>query len=208
MNLKESYRYQNFLSHLLDAAAASIRDRDHATITTRTHLRSKVNPTAPDVVETVQPADTFSPNDQIITFLHWLITEREKLSTAISAAKSSLDFNIDAAIEANKFRQTTIAAIRSMLRYTPGESTTQGRDYKFNNEGNQMPYYYDIEVKTELNYSLAEAKESVRILTTMADETSARIDAALVNTTVDYTPPFNVNDTFEDVMQMFAALPV
>lgn len=36
-----------------------------------------------------------------------------------------------------------------------------------------------------------------------ADKTSAAIDFVKVNTTVDYTPVFDVNDSFEDVMNTF-----
>ena len=36
-----------------------------------------------------------------------------------------------------------------------------------------------------------------------ADKTSADIDAAMINTAVDYTPIYNVNDSFDDVMAEF-----
>jgi hypothetical protein len=36
-----------------------------------------------------------------------------------------------------------------------------------------------------------------------ADEVSAALDLAVVNTPVSYTPPFDVNDTFADVFEDF-----
>ena len=36
-----------------------------------------------------------------------------------------------------------------------------------------------------------------------ADKTSSEIDAAKVNTKVEYAPVFDVNDSFEDVMNAF-----
>ena len=36
-----------------------------------------------------------------------------------------------------------------------------------------------------------------------ADKTSAEIDAAMINTQVEYDAPFDVNDSFEDVMTEF-----
>ena len=45
----------------------------------------------------------------------------------------------------------------------------------------------------------------MRELLSKADKTSAEIDAAMINTTVSYTPPFNVNDSFEDAMEAFVA---
>ena len=41
MNLKESFRYQNFLDMMMRAASASIQQRDHCLKVTKTHLRSK-----------------------------------------------------------------------------------------------------------------------------------------------------------------------
>ena len=39
-----------------------------------------------------------------------------------------------------------------------------------------------------------------------ADKTSSEIDAAKVNTKVEYTPVFDVNDSFEDVMNAFLGM--
>lgn len=40
---------------------------------------------------------------------------------------------------------------------------------------------------------------------TAADTNSTLIDMALINTKVDYEPKFDVNDSFEDVMESFIA---
>ena len=160
------------------------------------------NPDVQDVVETVE-VDAFFENDVVIAFIKWLVGEREKLTKAIGAAKASIGFDIDAAIETNKFRQTASNSIKTMLRYMPSKRTEQGRDYKFNVEGNQMPYIYDIEVVSEEAYDKNGAKAAMRALITEADKVSADIDAALINTRVEYEPVFDVNETFEDVMTEF-----
>ena len=46
MNLKEAFRYQNFLDRVFGAAAISIQVRDHCLTQTREHLCNKVNPDA------------------------------------------------------------------------------------------------------------------------------------------------------------------
>ncbi|MBQ8000208.1 MAG: hypothetical protein IJ298_03200 [Ruminococcus sp.] len=135
----------------------------------------------------------------------WLVQEREKLTTAIGAAKASIGFDIDAAIETNKFRQTVNGSIKNMLRYTPTKRVEQGRDYKFNVEGNQTPYIYEIEVVSEEAYDKTGAKTLMREMISKADEVSAAIDAAMINTKVDYEPVFDVNETFDDVMTDFLA---
>ena len=204
MNLKESFRYQNFLDMMMRAASASIQQRDHCLKVTKTHLRSKANPDASDVTETVE-GEVFFANDDVVAFMAWLVKEREKLTTAIGAAKASTGFDIDAAIETNKFRQTVNGSIKNMLRYTPTKRVEQGRDYKFNVEGNQTPYIYEIEVVSEEAYDKTGAKTLMREMISKADEVSAAIDAAMINTKVDYEPVFDVNETFDDVMTDFLA---
>lgn len=204
MNLKESFRYQNFLDMMMRAASASIQQRDHCLKVTKTHLRSKANPDASDVTETVE-GEVFFANDDVVAFMALLVKEREKLTTAIGAAKASIGFDIDAAIETNKFRQTVNGSIKNMLRYTPTKRAEQGRDYKFNVEGNQTPYIYEIEVVSEEAYDKTGAKTLMREMISKADEVSAAIDAAMINTKVDYEPVFDVNETFDDVMTDFLA---
>jgi len=189
---------------MMRAASASIQQRDHCLKVTKTHLRSKANPDASDVTETVE-GEVFFANDDVVAFMAWLVKEREKLTTAIGAAKASIGFDIDAAIETNKFRQTVNGSIKNMLRYTPTKRVEQGRDYKFNVEGNQTPYIYEIEVVSEEAYDKTGAKTLMREMISKADEVSAAIDAAMINTKVDYEPVFDVNETFDDVMTDFLA---
>lgn len=116
MNLKESFRYQNFLDMLMRSASVSITSKDHCLVTTKTHHYNKANPEAEDVEETIS-VDEFFPNDTVIAFMKWLVEEREKLTKAIGAAKASVGFDIDAAVATNKFRQEINSSIKNMLRY-------------------------------------------------------------------------------------------
>jgi len=202
MNLKESFRYQNFLDENMKEAKYSLLESEHCLTTTKTHQRNKANSEAEDITEVVE-VDEFFPNDAVLAFMVWLVAEREKLTTAINNAKASLDFCLDAAVEANKFRQNVSGAVQSMLRFVATKRIEKGRDYKFNVEGNQTTYYYDIETTTKEAFDRAKSKTIMRELITKADEISAKIDMAMINTKVDYKPQFDVNDTFEDVMTEF-----
>lgn len=202
MNLKESFRYQNFLDEKLKEARYSLTDGEHCLTTTKTHLRNKANSEAEDITEVVE-VDEFFPNDDVLSFMVWLVAEREKLTTAIANAKAGLNFCLDAAIEANKFRQSIGSSVQQMLKFNPTKRVEKGRDYKFNVEGNQMAYIYDIETTTEEAFDRVKSKTTMRELVSKADEVSAQIDLAMINTKVDYEPKFDVNDTFEDVMTDF-----
>ena len=202
MNLKESFRYQNYLDRLMTEASASLIARDHCIKVVKNHLKSKANPEATDKEEVVARGDFFS-NDHVMALMLWLIDERKRLTEAINCAKGGLDFDLDAAIESNKFRQTASNAIKTMLRCTPTTRTASERDYKFNVEGNQMPYVYDVEIIESDDYNRTAAKRLLRDIVITADKNSADVDAAMVNTRVEYEPRFDVNDSFEDVMASF-----
>lgn len=202
MNLKESFRYQNFLDRLMQEACGSIQCGNHALKITKVHNKTKANPDATDLSEVIEVEDFF-PNDDVIRFIEWLIVEREKLTKAISAAKIAVGFDIDAAVETNKFRQQANQAVKRMLSYRVGKRTERGQDYKFNAEGNQMPYYYEIDVISAEAYDKAKSKEFMRKVIIEADKTSADIDSAMINSSVDYHARFDVNESFDDVMADF-----
>ena len=204
MNLKESFRYQNFLENMMAEAGSSLTSREHSLAVTKRHLRNKSNYEAQDMVETVDVGE-FYMNDDVLSFMLLLVEERQKLTNAIGRAKASVGFDIDAAVETNKFRQTVAARTKAMLRFVSSKRTEQGRDYKFNVEGNQTPYLYEIEVETTEAFDRGRAKSVVREIMLQADKASAEIDSALINTQVEYEPPFNVNDSFDDVMEEFLA---
>ena len=65
MNLKESFRYLNFLDKMLESARMSVNDPSHCLKTTKTHLKKTANPEAENVVEVVE-VDNFFETDMVI----------------------------------------------------------------------------------------------------------------------------------------------
>lgn len=202
MNLKEAFRYQKFLDSMMIEASASVTRRDHCLKTKKIHHYNSVNPDVQDKEEVVE-TDFFYANDDVLNFMRWMIEERYNLSHAISVAKSTIKFDIDAEIETNKFRQKTYNSIKSMTKYQPNKRIEQGRDYKFNVEGNQTPYFYEVETTTERAYNEEAAKRLMKAIIATSDEVSSSIDVAMTTTEVDYTPIFDVNDDFNEAMVEF-----
>ena len=173
MNLKEAFRYQKFLDRMMYAACSSIQRDEHCILTKKTHLRSAANPDTEDITEVIE-TEPFVNNDTVIEFIKWLIEQKEQLSTEIGNAKKSIEYtDIDAAIEAN------------------------------NAEGNQLSYYYKIDVSEEEMFDRVSDKSIQRELLTTADNVSAAVDAYMINTTVDYNPVYSVNESYDDVIAMF-----
>ena len=129
------------------------------------------------------------------------IEAKQALTEAISIAKSALDFDMDAAVESNKFRQSANSALKRVIQGNkPYERTERDSDYKFNAEGNQTPYYYEVEVVAEEMFDKTKVRSVAKDLISAANELSAKIDSAMVNTVVDYEPVFDVNDSFDDII--------
>ena len=68
MNLKEAFRYQNFLSSLLHTAGYEIVKKEHCLKTTNRHLIKEANPELENKEEVVKTED-FIPNDVVIRFM-------------------------------------------------------------------------------------------------------------------------------------------
>lgn len=203
MNLKEAFRYQNFLSSLMTSARAHIVMEDRCLKTTKRHLIRESNPDADDKEEVIACED-FVSNDTVLRFMKWIIDERYKLTRAIGLAKTKAGMDIDADIETNKIRQTACESIKRMLQYTTAKKTETGKAYKFNAEGNQSPYYYTIEVETTEAFDRDKAKDLMYEIIAESDKKSSEIDSALINTVVDYEPVYSVNLSYDDIVRKFA----
>lgn len=205
MNLKEAFHYQTFLNSLMEIATVRVGRSGSALRITKKHLKSKANPEARDVDEVVEP-DGYVPVDAYIAFMGKAIEAKQALTEAISNAKRGLDFDMDAAVESNKLRQSANSALKRVIQGNkPYERTERDSDYKFNAEGNQTSYYYEVEVVAEEMFDKSKVRSTAKELITEANDVSAKVDAAMVNTMVDYTPIFDVNDSFDDIIAEFAA---
>jgi hypothetical protein len=171
-------------------------------IVTKNHLRSKANPDAVDEVM-VEIVEDFYPNDKVVKFLVWAVNEKEVLARLISNAKTSADFDLDSSVSSNRQRKELIKSINWLLAKKESKTKEYGTDYKFNVEGDQISYRYEIEVERKENFNRTELKATVKQLNSVCDEVSSKIDEFLINTTLDYTPKFDVNSSFDDVMESF-----
>lgn len=202
MNLKESYRYANFLEDLLDSAKNYLGRDDFVTTTKEDHLRSKANKDAEDelgVVVAKQIDVDFTPN-QVIDFIVKVVNEKEKLFTAIADAKSTTEINIDNAISLNKRKQSIISTFQMLAKRKPKETQTTGRDYKFDINGEQKPYNYNINRITSIDYDRNTVKNLIKKYRKECDEISSKLDEIDITTQVNFTPLFDVNDSFEDLV--------
>lgn len=201
MNLKESYRYANYLDGLLGTAYTYLRNKGFVTTTVEEHLRSKANPDAEDeCIEVKKPYDVYFTPNQIVDFVVKIINEKDKLFSAIANAKAGTEINIDNSIAMNKKKQGFINILNTMANIKSSESQSTGRDYKFDINNEQKPYTYIVNSKTSIDYDRNSIKGLIKKYNKECDKISSKLDEIEITTIVDFTPAWDVNDNFEDLV--------
>ena len=201
MNLKESYRYANYLDGLLSTAYTYLRNKGFVTTTVEEHLRKQSNPDVEnETIEAQKPFDVeFSPND-VIDFVVKVIEEKEKLSESIAEAKGTTEINIDNAIAMNKKKQGFVSVLNGIADIKPSETKTTSKSYKFDINGEQKPYVYDVNRKTSIDFDRTDVRNLIKKYLKETDEISAKLDLIEITTQVDFTPTWDMNEKFEELV--------
>ena len=201
MVLKEAFRYQNFLDLILSNATNYLCRTDFVTETKETHNRKKVNPLADDEIIEVKNVHNvdFTAND-LIDVVCAVITEKEKLTKAITLAKRSTEIDIDSSVSMNKLKQRISSVFNNMASIKNSETTSRGTGYKFNEAGDQVSYYYDVNSETTINFKRDDVRNLAKKYQKETDEISTKLDAIELTTVVDFVPTWDVTDTFEEVV--------
>ena len=204
MNLKEAFRYQNRIEWLMGEAKDVLGRERNVTKVENTTLRHKVNPDVEDETTVEEPETEYADQiTEIAVFLMFLLDEREKLSRAIREAKKGMDMDFDGEVSLNAKRQNIAEVFRRMSEIRCSERLLPGMGvgYKFNAEGNQVSYRCDLKKVTTINFDRTKVRSYATGLSKKADQVSAELDKSMVNTDVAYEAPFDVNDTFAEVLQ-------
>lgn len=201
MNLKESYRYANYLDGLLSTAYTYLRNKGFVTTTVEEHLRKQSNPDVEnETIEVQKPFDVeFLPND-VIDFVVKVINEKEKLSESIAKAKNTTDVNIDNAIAMNKKKQSFVSVLNGIADIKPSETKTTSKSYKFDINGEQKPYVYDVNRKTSIDFDRNDVRNLIKKYLKETDEISAKLDLIEITTQVNFIPAFDINSKFEELV--------
>lgn len=206
MNLKDAFRVQNKLQSVMAEAMDILEDHRNIVKVKTTHLRSRVMDDAQDlVVEENAPSEYAGHANAIAAFLMAMMEEREKLSQAIRNAKGKLTLDLDSEVGLNRQRQALARVFRSMttLRNSEKIITDGGTGYRFNGEGNQVLYRCDAKQVVTIDFDRNKIRALASSLGQKSDALSMEMDKCLVNTEVDYVPPFDLNDSFDTILTDF-----
>lgn len=204
MILKEAFRYQNFYSDLIDNCLSYLSMPTNVTNRVRTHLRSATNKDAENETIVMPKFTTFEnpeiKTNTVVRLLMDLYEQKSKLTNAISEAKSSASIDIDSEIAINKTRQQIVSALTRMAKIQSKENDTTGTGKKFNSDGNQVDYTYDVHEVVTIDFDRNMVKAMAKKLNEESDRTSAAIDMANITVEVNFTPKYELDDTFEDCL--------
>lgn len=203
MTLKEAFTYQNFLNEIIMKGETYLSNSGFITTTKEIHKKNAANSEAEDEeIVAKKPYDVDFGVTDVIDLVVDTIREKESLAQAISTTKKNLDFDIDAAVSLNGKKQGFINTLKIMNHQKSSESTVQGSGYRINSiDGNQMRYFYDIDKVTTIDFDRNDVKGLIKKYAKDCDETSAKIELTMIMANVDFSPRWDLNDTFEDIIE-------
>ena len=213
LSLKEGCRYQNFIDSTIDTLSYYIRNTDNAFKVKENHIKSKSNPDTQDEELDVTAERQYECSVVDISFLiNQLIKEKLKLSNAINSAKREIiiDYNvnnntltIDSAIEHAKKSRELAGTLKSLVDLKSSETKKSGSDYKFNVEGNQVAYKYNINVVKTIDFNRETANDLYKKLLNKADTLSTKIESAMLQENVKYTPVYDLHDSVNEIVEKY-----
>ena len=195
MNLKEAFQAQNKIGELMSYITRYLSDSDNVMTVTEKHLRSKaLAGQQDDTVDVSRKDDEGFDVGRLLLIWQELMGEKERLGLAIGKAKASMDFNLDAAVDANKSRRAFLGMLQELANRKSSHvlHKGEGRGYVFNNDGNQTSYCYDIDRIMTIDYDRNKVRAMVKEMNRISDEISIKIDESLLQTQVDYVPKFDL----------------
>ncbi|MBR3747572.1 MAG: formate dehydrogenase [Selenomonadaceae bacterium] len=206
MNLKEAFQAQNKIGNLFEFLSMYLGDEKYFTSVTEKHFRSKATEGQPDEKINIVVEEKFPP-DKMIDFMLILIDEREKIAQAIHAAKKSMKFDLDSAVDVNKKRHQALEKLRALLQFKSSSliQKNAGVGYVFNKEGNQTTYRYDIERVKTIDFDRNRVRKLIKKLQKKADKVSNEIDVALLSTNVNYKLPFDAHASEFEILEEFVS---
>ena len=82
----------------------------------------------------------------------------------------------------------------------PSETKTTAKGYKFDINGEQKPYVYDVNRKTSIDFDRTDVRNLIKKYLKETDEISAKLDLIEITTQVNFAPKWDINEKFEELV--------
>lgn len=208
ISLKKSFEYENYLKGLYSEACMLLRDSSFMTVTKAEHYIHSVNKEEEDKVEeitsSIKNSYNFITPNQLIDFVVYINNERKRLAEAVALAKTNEPLNqYDVLIKRNTSDRELLSILDIINKIKGKEDISEGYGRKFNNDGEQVEYSYDVKKITTINFDRNKTKTLAFKLRSVCNYTSEKIDVLLLKNTVDFDTVFEVGESFEDAFERY-----
>jgi len=214
LSLKESFRQLNFLEKNISTLSRYLSNTSNAITIKEIHQKSKVNQDAVD--ETIDmTAERTYPNASIvdIAFLvKQLVDQKLELSLEIENAKRNLvlewtengvNLTLDSAVEYAKKSRELADNLKSLVDIKSSEGKKTGSAYKFNVEGNQVSYKYEILTTNTIDFNRNNVNDLYKKLLNKADTLSTQIESSMLKNIVEFVPTYDIHDSVAEIVEQY-----
>ena len=201
ITLKKSFELQNYLRGLLDSALNVLSYNDNITVTKQEHMRKKVLAEADDeeVVKPKRHEYVFDIN-ALVDFACYVQQQMAILTAEINVAKCNNLYDLDCLIAVNNQKRKLLERMVAMSTVKAKETVAKGIGVKFNGEGNQTTYNYDIKETKTIDFDRNKVKAIESRLRRELDADSTTIDKMMLDIIVDYSTIFEIGDDLEEAV--------
>jgi len=180
---------------------------------TETHHKKIVNPEAEDDIVERETDRIFTGQIQNILYLVTeMIDEKLAVGQAIEKAKTDSlvsweengqQLTIDASLEYSQALRNLSECTRRLPTIKDNITKSNARANKFNINGEQVQYNYQVDVKTEVDFNKDIIKTKTQKLIEKADKISSAIDKAMVADVIDFNQKYSIYDSVEDIISEY-----
>ena len=210
ISLKESFRVLSCIDKTISSLTSYLSNKNNSISILEKHFKEKSNPEAKDEeidTTTIREYADASTID-IISLMQSLIAEKTKLEISVEIAKRNIvietkynnNLSLDSAISNAKQSRNLAGVLNSLLNIKTDEQKTQKNGFKFNLEGNETTYRYDVVVIKEINFDKNIVSNNYKQLLENADKLSVAIEKNMMEEIVEYEFPYSIHDSTSDIV--------
>jgi hypothetical protein len=211
LSLKDAFRTMNFMDSTITALSYYIKDTNNAVKVVEKHNKKNVNPDAEDVELDMTTERMFANTTlvDIIFLTKEFVNEKSKLSVSIENAKRELkinnDLTLDSAIETAKKNRDLANTLKTLVDIKSAETKKIGNSFKFNINGEQVKYQYEIISVKTIDFDRNIVNEQYKKLLDKADKLSNLIENAMLKECVNYEFSYSIHDSVTDIVEKYIA---
>ena len=213
ISLKESFRTLVYIDKTISSLTSYLSNKNNSISVIESHLKEKSNPEAKNEeldTTTIKEYPDASTVD-IINLVKNLIAEKTKLEISVELAKRDIvietkdnkNLSLDSAISNAKQSRNLANVLNSLINIKTDEKKTVAQGFKFNINGEEVPYRYDVVITKTINFDRNIVSDNYKSLLEKADKLSISIEKAMMEEIVEYEFPYSVHDSVADVVSKY-----